>query len=542
MACPHYNIKISSRANRESVVAQAAYQSGEKLYNERDHRTKNYSRKQGVVYKEIMLPAHAPPEYRDRETLWNAVEKAEQNWNAQLARRFVIALPVELPIEQCIDLIREHCREQFVEEGMIADIAVHDLDPAGHNPHAHVMLTMRPLDKDGRWMEKAHKEYVLDENGERIRTAGGSWKTRKINTTDWNNPDNARKWRQAWEDLQNRYLEQAGRTERVSLKSYKARGIEQIPTIHMGPDVAALERKGVQTEIGDLNREIRKTNRFMAALRKYIGELMSWLTEVKAAIAEIEEEPQEIYLVDLLIRRFEERKQERLLTWESSAGMMRADNRDLKRFADITGFLREQNILTVSDLDVRFSQLEKSALLIRKELKSVNDQIKGCSRLIESQEQREKLDPVHDAYTKIFWKGRKEKYASEHQEELRMWNAADRYLKKHLKERAFDRREVLERISSLNVDRDRLMGELAPVQSEMKMLSDVKYYVRDLLPELMPEGDGLTPQRREEKKSVLRQLDQKKELVGKQDAGARREKGDIEKCITRSNRSNVPMR
>ena len=132
MACPHYNIKISSRANRESVVAQAAYQSGEKLYNERDHRTKNYSRKQGVVYKEIMLPAHAPPEYQDRETLWNAVEEAEQNWNAQLARRFVIALPVELPIEQCIDLIREQCVQPCLKQRIVgvADSSGHRLHPS----------------------------------------------------------------------------------------------------------------------------------------------------------------------------------------------------------------------------------------------------------------------------------------------------------------------------------------------------------------------------------------------------------------------------
>ena len=538
MSCPHYNIKISSRGNKDSVVAQAAYQSGEKLYNERDHRTKNYSRKQGVVYKEIMLPVHAPPEYQDRATLWNAVEEAEQNWNAQLARRFVIALPVELSMEKCIELIREHCQEQFVEKGMVADIAVHDPDPAGHNPHAHVMLTMRPMDKDGQWMEKSHKEYVLDENGERIRTAGGNWKTRKINTIDWNNPGNAKKWRQAWEDLQNQYLEKAGCEERISMKSYKERGIEQIPTVHMGPDVAALERKGVQTEIGDLNREIRKTNKFIAAVRKYIGELMSWLSEVKEAIAEIEAQPQEIYLADLLIRRFEERKQERLQTWENSAGVVRADNKDLKRFAEITDYLKNQGVLTVGDLESRLSELEGEALTARQKLKSVNKQIKGLNKLIECHEQQTELQPVHEAYTKIHWKRKKEKYAAEHREELQKWNAANYYLRKNLKGEAFDQQKIEHRLSSLNADRCRLLEELEPVQAEIKMLDNVKYYVRDLLPELIPEGDDLTPERKEEKQSLLWQLDQKKKLVEKHDAGDHREKGDIEKCITRSSRSN----
>ena len=538
MSCPHYNIKISSRGNKDSVVAQAAYQSGEKLYNERDHRTKNYSKKQGVVYKEIMLPAYAPPEYQDRETLWNAVEKAEQNWNAQLARRFVIALPVELSMEKCTELIREHCREQFVEKGMVADIAVHDPDPAGHNPHAHVMLTMRPMDKDGQWMEKSHKEYVLDENGERIRTAGGNWKIRKINTTDWNNPGNAKKWRQAWEDLQNQYLEKVGCEERISMKSYKERGIEQIPTVHMGPDVAALERKGVQTEIGDLNREIRKTNKFIEAIRKYLSELMNWLSEVREAIAEIEGQPEDIYLADLLIRRFEERKQERLLTWDSSAGMMRADNKDLKRFSEIVNYLKDHSILTVGDLESRLSELEGEALPARQELKSVNRQIKGLNKLIECHEQRVKLEPVHKAFTKIYWKRNREKYAAEHRDELQRWTAADRYLRKNLKGQAFDRQKIEHQLSSLNAEHDRLLEELDPVRTETKMLDDVKYYVRDLLPELIPEGDDLTPERKEEKQSLLWQLDQKKKLVEKHDAGDHREKGDIEKCITRSSRSN----
>lgn len=542
MSCPHYNIKISSRGNKDSVVAQAAYQSGEKLYNERDHRTKNYCKKQGVVYKEIMLPAHAPPEYQDRATLWNAVEEAEQNWNAQLARRFVIALPVELSMEKCIELIREHCYEQFVEKGMIADIAVHDPDPIGHNPHAHVMLTMRPMDKDGQWMEKSHKEYVLDENGERIRTAGGNWKTRKVNTTDWNNPGNARRWRQAWEDLQNQYLEKAGCEERISMKSYKERGIEQIPTVHMGPDVTALERKGVQTEIGDLNREIRKTNKFISAIMKYIGELMSWLYEVKEAIAEIEVQPQEIYLADLLIRRFEERKQERLQTWENSVGVVRADNKDLKRFAEITDYLKNQGILTVGDLESRLSGLEGNALPARQELKRVNSQIKRMNKLVECEKQWTDLQPVHEAYTKIYWKRNKEKYAAEHREELQRWNAADRYLRKNLKGQAFDRREIQNKLSSLNAERETLLEELAPVQAEIKMLHDVKYYVRDLLPELIPEGDDLTPERKEEKKSVLRQLDLKKEMVEKHVADDHREKGEMEKCITRSSKSIEPTR
>lgn len=121
MPCPHYRIKISTRSKSPPTTAQAAYQSGERLYDERTHRTKSYTEKRGIIYTEIMLPENALKEYADRNTLWNAVEKAETNWNAQTARRIEIALPKELPLETGLEMIRQHCREQFVSKGMIAD-------------------------------------------------------------------------------------------------------------------------------------------------------------------------------------------------------------------------------------------------------------------------------------------------------------------------------------------------------------------------------------------------------------------------------------
>ena len=125
MPCPHFSIKISSRS-KHAVVAQAAYQSGERLFDERNNRTRSYTEKKGIVYTEILLPPNAPEEYLDRNTLWNAVDKSEKNWNSQMARRMEIALPVELPMEKNVELIREYCQEQFVSKGMIADIAQED--------------------------------------------------------------------------------------------------------------------------------------------------------------------------------------------------------------------------------------------------------------------------------------------------------------------------------------------------------------------------------------------------------------------------------
>ena len=124
MPCPHFDVKIIQRSKRQSAVASAAYQSGERLFSEYDQKQKYYSHKSEIVHTEIMLPPHAPPEYADRNTLWNAAEAIEKQWNSQLARRFVLAIPRELPRSQYADLIRDYCREFFVSKGMIADFAI----------------------------------------------------------------------------------------------------------------------------------------------------------------------------------------------------------------------------------------------------------------------------------------------------------------------------------------------------------------------------------------------------------------------------------
>ena len=126
MPCPHCKITIIKRSNNESAVSAAAYQSGEKLFSEYDQEQKYYPYKNEITHKEIILPPHVPPEFADRNTLWNSAEAQEKQWNSQLARRFVLAIPREIPSEQYADLIRDYCREFFVSKGMIADFAIHD--------------------------------------------------------------------------------------------------------------------------------------------------------------------------------------------------------------------------------------------------------------------------------------------------------------------------------------------------------------------------------------------------------------------------------
>lgn len=251
MANPHFEIKITKRSKRQSAVAGAAYQSGENLFSEYDQKHKDYRKKEGVVYTEIMLPSHAPPEYADREQLWNAVEAVENQWNSQLARRFVLALPREVPEELYPQMVQDYCNQFFVSKGMIVDFAIHDPKPPGHNPHCHVMLTMRAMDEHGKWLPKARKIYDLDENGERIRLPSGNWKSHKEDTVDWNEQYHGQEWRTGWETVQNRYLEMVNSPVRVDLRSYEKQGLDIIPTVHMGAAVTQMpedaERKGLGT-------------------------------------------------------------------------------------------------------------------------------------------------------------------------------------------------------------------------------------------------------------------------------------------------------
>ena len=270
MPCPHNEISIVQRSHRQSAVAAAAYQSGEKLFCEYDQEVKHYPEKRGIVHNEILLPANAPLEYTDRNTLWNAAEAVEKQWNSQLARRWVLSIPREIPPDQYAALVRDFCRQQFVSKGMCVDFAIHDKGDG--NPHAHVMLTMRAMDERGKWLPKSRKVYELDKNGERIKLPSGRWKSHKEDTVDWNDRKYGEIWRHEWEVIQNRYLEANNRPERVDLRSYERQGLDIIPTVHEGAAVRQMEKRGIQTNIGNLNREIKAANSLMKSMHLLLKE------------------------------------------------------------------------------------------------------------------------------------------------------------------------------------------------------------------------------------------------------------------------------
>ena len=197
------------------------------------------------------------------------MEAIEKSSDAQLAREIEVALPVELSRVEQLALVRSFVKDNFVDAGMCADFAIHDKGTG--NPHAHIMLTIRPIKENGKWGAKCRKVYDLDGQGRRIPDGKGGWKSHREDTTDWNQRGNAEKWRAAWAAYTNRALEAAGRPERIDHRSYKRQGVDKIPTVHMGPAASQMERRGVATEKGDINREIAADNKLLKEIKARIA-------------------------------------------------------------------------------------------------------------------------------------------------------------------------------------------------------------------------------------------------------------------------------
>ena len=321
--------KVISRGRGRSAVAAAAYMSCSRIYNDYDGIQHDYARKHGLIWQQIFLSDMAPVEWSDREVLWNAVEEAEKTKDSRLAREFMVALPIELGRDEWIALLANFIQTNFVAEGMCADVCIHDTD--GHNPHAHIMLTVRPLTKDGKWQHKTEKEYLCIRNGEEQGftaaefkvVQGEGWKKqyqyrvgrKKVYmppsvaeaqglervskypkstkygrqnpiTARWNNEEQLVLWRVAWADTVNRCLERSGLEERVDHRSHAERGLDEQPTIHEGVAARALEKKGIISDRCELNRQIKADNALLQQLKFLVKKLMDAVKNTVSAIAE----------------------------------------------------------------------------------------------------------------------------------------------------------------------------------------------------------------------------------------------------------------
>lgn len=327
----HLEAKVVSRGAGRSVIAAAAYASCSRLYNDYDGLTHDYTRKHGCLYSEVFLPQYAPEEWKDRQLLWEAVESVEKTKDSRLARELVVALPSELSLDDWKSMLKRFVREQGIDLGMCADVNIHDPYPPGHNPHSHILFTMRPLDEHGKWQTKTQKEYLCKRGGEERGFTADEFKTAKTQgwekqymyqfgekrqyltpseaekiegcirtsktpkstrygrqnplTALWNSEEQIFAWRKSWEMIVNEEQERHGIADRVVCRSHAARGLTEQPTVHEGYHARKLESMGIVSDRCELNRQIRADNKLLRELKKQVQKLMKAVKENIPALA-----------------------------------------------------------------------------------------------------------------------------------------------------------------------------------------------------------------------------------------------------------------
>ena len=329
MAIYHMQAKVVSRGSGRSAVAASAYMSCSRIYNDYDGIQHDYTRKHGLIYQEVMLPPMAPPEWKNREQLWNAVEAAEKTKDSRLAREFVVALPIELDKDSNISLLQNFIQKNFVDMGMCADFAIHDTN--GHNPHAHILLTVRPLNENGTWQYKTEKEYLCIKDGEEKGFTASEFKDaqkegwekqyrykagkKKVYLTpsaaqekgyeridkhpkstrygrqnpiseQWNSEKQLCLWRANWADAVNKMLALNQINAAIDHRSFAAQGITEQPTIHEGYIAQNMEKKGMIADRCEINRQIRADNRILRELKTQIKKLVQAVEKSIPVIAE----------------------------------------------------------------------------------------------------------------------------------------------------------------------------------------------------------------------------------------------------------------
>ena len=471
-------------------MAAAAYRAGEKLHSKYYGEDSDYTRKGGVICSEILLPSHAPPEYADRQTLWNAVEKAERGKKAQLAYSFDIALQNEFSMQENIALARQFLLENFVSRGMVVDFSVHspDKEDGGiSNPHFHVMCPIRPIESDGSWGNKQRREYVLDEHGERVldEAGNGNYVFNAVSTTDWGKPETLETWRQGWAETCNAKFAEKGLDCRIDHRSYERQGIEQIPTIHEGPSVRAMEAKGIRTDKGDLNRWIRKTNAMLREAKQKIAALIGWMKDVKAELSN----PQPPTLNDLLALHCANRNK--------GAYSNKAKNANLQRYAEAFSFLQSKNLYTVDDLENTLHAMQNKIDTLKKSASAKQSRIKELDELFRMAQYYVDGKPVADKLRSIRFEKSRQKYKSEHDDTLRTFYMAERKMKPYFKDGKLPITAWRREREQLEQEYRNIQSDLSPLHADAKKLWAIHYSIYEVQHE-QERQNAVTRQKKQE--------------------------------------------
>ncbi len=465
MALFHFTVTQTKRSKGQSAIASAAYRSGEKLYSEYYGEYSDYTRKRGVICSDILLPPHAPKEYADRQTLWNAVEKAERGKNAQLAYSFEISLQNEFSLEENIALAREFLFREFVSRGMTVDVSFHEKECENGgtpNPHFHFLCPIRPMEQDGTWGLKQKREYVLDEDGNRIRDANGKYVFNAVPTTDWGSPETLEHWREAWAEMCNAKFAEKGLDVRIDHRSYERQGVDLLPTVHEGATVRAMEKKGIRTEKGEFNRWIRATNAVIRDIKKKITSLIGWIADMKAELAK----PQTPDLVSLLNAYYTQRK--------AGAYSQKGKISNLKEMNETFNYLRANGIYTLEDLESRVNEHSSTTGSLKKTLDGQTARMKEIKRLYDYSATFQSLKPIYDGLQKIKFEKPRAKYKAEHADELKMFYTARRKLTEEFPDGKVDMKKLSAEYDRLEQEHSTTYGEFKAVRDDLHRLWKVK--------------------------------------------------------------------
>ena len=481
----HTHVDIVSRSKGESVIAKAAYNARDKLKDDYYGKTHDYSKKDDLVFSKIFLPEHIPKEFSKREYLWNEVEKIEKSKNSQLARNLLFTLPRELNEEDRIKLISEFIEENFTSKGMIADCNIHNPTASDNEeqPHAHILLTLREIDEQGNWKAKSKKEYILDENGEKIKLKSGNYKSRKVNLNDWNEPDKAKEWRENFSKKANEYLARNNIDKRIDPRTFGEQGREELPQVHLGTASFQMEKKGIQTERGNHNRKITAFNLEFKKLKAELSKLTSWisslLVNLQSKYDEYKQEKKEEYenkaeLFNLyeyisIYHELQGEKARKLNPYASNKKI----GADLRRFSKARIYLKDNNLRTIADLQEKISTIQANNKKISQDIKVKTTRIESLNKCFVY------ADIIKDN-KQIFeeWNSKslfKDSFYNSHKEQIDKYKRARVILEKITGSSAIKSKNWQRDIQSLEIEITKLNKQAQSIKEEYENINHIKY-------------------------------------------------------------------
>ena len=495
----HTRVDIVSRSKGASVIAKAAYNARDKLKDEYYGKTHDYSKKEDLVFSKIFLPEHIPKEFSNREYLWNSVEKIEKNKNSQLARNLLFTIPRELNEKDRIKLISEFIEENFTSKGMIADCNIHNPMASDNEeqPHAHILLTLREIDKKGNWKPKSKKEYILDENGEKIKLKSGNYKSRKVNLTDWNEPHKAKEWRENFSKKANEYLAKNNIDKRIDPRTFEEQGREELPQIHLGTKIFQMEKKGIQIERGNQNRKIIALNSELKKLKEEVAEINNWILSLLSIVKELvkgfSKEKQEEYnlkpdLFDVysyLETYYNIQKElSKKLNYDSR---MRKEHFDSKKYVNALSYMSNNNLKTIIDIQCKKDEVTEKLKENKEKISDCNKQIKNIDTLIKQAEVMKENKAVYDRYKRadnsIFSKisgASKETYYNSHKEEIDRYIRARSIFKKLSRSEKIETKKWEKEKATLQTNINNLTFNQKLIKEEISQINHIKYVVGEV--------------------------------------------------------------